>query len=117
MRFIKLQQALNLHIYSNFPLISLFIKIYESQIKRLNHLYLNHMKKYLLFSAVFLISLSAISQQVNMVYDSLLVRKLVADEYGMKNYVLVILKTGPTILAPGAKRDSRQDQQVQTLVI
>jgi uncharacterized protein YciI len=64
------------------------------------------MKKHLLVSAIFLISLSAVSQQVSTVYDSLLARKLGADEYGMKNYVLVILKTGPTILEPGAKRDS-----------
>jgi len=64
------------------------------------------MKKYLLVSALFLISLHADSQQVNSGYDSLLARKLGADEYGMKNYVFVILKTGPTITEPGVKRDS-----------
>lgn len=64
------------------------------------------MKKQLLVTVLFLFSLSSISQQVNSEYDSLLARRLGADEYGMKNYVFVILKTGPTVLEPGAKRDS-----------
>lgn len=64
------------------------------------------MKKHLLITALFLISLNVISQQVNTEYDSLLARKLGADEYGMKNYIFVLLKTGPTIVEPGARRDS-----------
>ena len=64
------------------------------------------MKKHLLVSFFFLISLKLISQQVNSEYDSLLARKLGADENGMKNYIFVILKTGPTVIEPGAKRDS-----------
>jgi uncharacterized protein YciI len=64
------------------------------------------MKKILIVFAFFLFSLNVIPQQVNSEYDSLLARKLGADEYGMKNYVLVILKTGPTVIEQGAKRDS-----------
>ena len=37
-------------------------------------------------------------------YDAALAQKLGADEYGMKRYVLVILKTGPKTDAPAAER-------------
>jgi uncharacterized protein YciI len=39
--------------------------------------------------------LSVYCQSNNPVYDKALAEKLGADEYGMKMYVLVILKTGP----------------------
>jgi len=39
-------------------------------------------------------------------YDSLLAKKLHADAYGMKKYILVLLKTGPTSITDKAKRDS-----------
>jgi uncharacterized protein YciI len=64
------------------------------------------MKKYILIPLFLMVCLGAISQDHNPEYDSVLARKLGADEYGMKNYVLVILKTGPAIVEPGAKRDS-----------
>jgi uncharacterized protein YciI len=54
----------------------------------------------------FALSLSAFSQKLNADYDSVLARKLGADDYGMKNYVLVILKTGSNKLEAGARRDS-----------
>ena len=41
----------------------------------------------------------------NQVYDSTLARKLGADDYGMKSYVFVILKTGPNKMEAGAERD------------
>jgi uncharacterized protein YciI len=34
-------------------------------------------------------------QQENVQYDSILAKKLGADEYGMKEYVMIILNTGP----------------------
>jgi uncharacterized protein YciI len=37
-------------------------------------------------------------------FDAELARKLGADDYGMRNYVLVILKTGPTPVPKGEKR-------------
>ena len=44
---------------------------------------------------LFLIScVSVFAQNTNPNYDAELAKKLGADEYGMKNYVLVILKTG-----------------------
>jgi len=38
-------------------------------------------------------------------FDAELAKKLGADKLGMKNYVLVILKTGPTTVAAGKERD------------
>jgi len=44
---------------------------------------------------IFLSIISALSAQIqNPDYDSVLVKKLGGDEYGMKKYVFVILKTG-----------------------
>jgi uncharacterized protein YciI len=37
-------------------------------------------------------------------FDAELARQLGADDYGMRNYVLVILKTGPTPMPKGEKR-------------
>jgi len=39
-------------------------------------------------------------------YDAALARQLGADENGMRSYVLVILKTGPTPVPKGEKRDA-----------
>jgi len=42
----------------------------------------------------------------NSAYDASLAARLGADENGMRAYVLVILKTGPTPVPPGDKRDA-----------
>lgn len=39
-------------------------------------------------------------------YDAELARRVGADEHGMRSYVLVILKTGPTPVPEGEKRDA-----------
>lgn len=39
-------------------------------------------------------------------FDAELARRLGADEHGMRNYVLVILKTGPNKMPPGPERDA-----------
>lgn len=39
-------------------------------------------------------------------YDAALARRLGADERGMRPYVLVVLKTGPTRVPDGPKRDA-----------
>ncbi len=39
-------------------------------------------------------------------YDAALAERLGADDYGMRRYVLVILKTGPTPLPRGEARDA-----------
>ena len=54
------------------------------------------MKKVTSVIKVFLIfSLSSIAQTTNPQYDKALADSLGGDDYGMKQYVLVILKTGP----------------------
>ncbi len=44
--------------------------------------------------------------QTKPTYDSLLAKKLSADERGMKKYVFCILKTGPANITDKAKKDS-----------
>lgn len=39
-------------------------------------------------------------------FDEPLAQRLGADDYGMKRYVLVILKTGPNKMPPGVERDA-----------
>ncbi|MFK8011501.1 MAG: YciI family protein [Marinicellaceae bacterium] len=54
------------------------------------------MKKALLFITLLLISISATSETEikNQNYDAQLAKKVGADDYGMKSYVFVILKSG-----------------------
>jgi uncharacterized protein YciI len=42
----------------------------------------------------------------NPAYDEALATRFGADEYGMRAYVLVILKTGPNRMPPGEERDA-----------
>ena len=44
--------------------------------------------------SILLLTFSSSAQKINPNYDSTLAKKLGADQYGMKPYVLVILKTG-----------------------
>jgi uncharacterized protein YciI len=45
------------------------------------------------------------AQQPDAGYDEALAKRLGADDYGMRGYVLVVLKTGPNKLPPGLERD------------
>jgi uncharacterized protein YciI len=51
-------------------------------------------------------SFKASAQEVNKNYDEKLAKELKADDYGMKRYVLVILKTGTVTNLPKATQDS-----------
>ncbi|GGH00836.1 hypothetical protein GCM10007422_14360 [Pedobacter zeae] len=53
-----------------------------------------------------MISVNAQEKKPKALYDEALAKKLGADNYGMKMYVLVILKTGPNITETKAKTDS-----------
>lgn len=55
---------------------------------------IKEMKTLLTFVITCLISITIFGQSVNPELDTALSKKLDADEYGMKMYVLVILKTG-----------------------
>ncbi len=65
------------------------------------------MKKGLLviFCSVFL-GTYLYAQTNTQVYDSVLAKRLGADERGMKSYILAILKTGSYKLAAGEERDN-----------
>lgn len=66
--------------------------------------------KALYITLLLLVSMLApgfVSAQSNQaVYDSTLAKKLNADEYGMKKYVMVFLKTGSATNVPKSKSDS-----------
>jgi uncharacterized protein YciI len=54
------------------------------------------MKKLILLSALLLTGIiTAYAQTTKVAYDSLLAKKLGADDYGMKHYVMALLKKGP----------------------
>lgn len=59
----------------------------------------------LLFASLFVPNLGH-SQSNTAAYDSTLAKKLNADEYGMKKYVMVLLKTGSATNVPKSKSDS-----------
>ena len=65
-----------------------------------------YMRSVWFLSIVLVISASAFSQKPNANYDSLLAKKLGADDYGMKSYSLVILKTGSNTSATKTFIDS-----------
>lgn len=51
-------------------------------------------------------AIAANAQSSNPKYDAALAERLGADDYGMKSYILVLLKTGPVTDVPPAVRDS-----------
>lgn len=63
------------------------------------------MKK-LITLPLLVIALMGVAQNENPLYDADLARELGADDYGMKNYIFVILKTGSAeIDDPAAKKE------------
>jgi uncharacterized protein YciI len=67
------------------------------------------MKRSIILVATILLGICAAypqpSDKSNPKYDAELAKKTGADEYGMKNYVLVILKSSSTPVAKGKERD------------
>jgi uncharacterized protein YciI len=55
---------------------------------------------------LFFVLLSAIAFAQKPIYDSVLAKKLGADDYGMKHYVFCILKTGTANITDKEKKDS-----------
>lgn len=64
------------------------------------------MKRLILITFLAVISITAMAQNNNPNYDEALATELSADDYGMKNYVFVVLKTGPAKIEDKAVRDS-----------
>jgi len=65
---------------------------------------MKHVLGFMVSCAVLLLA-PAQAQQAPAGYDEALATRLGADEYGMRRYVLVVLKTGPNKMAPGPERD------------
>jgi uncharacterized protein YciI len=64
------------------------------------------MKSFFFVPAFLCLGLSCFAQNINPKYDSTLAKTFGGDEYGMKMYVLVILKTGPVVIENKTVRDS-----------
>ena len=64
------------------------------------------MKNYFILTLFLFITATVSGQHENHEYDSTLAAKLGADDLGMKSYVLVILKTGPSDIQDRELRDS-----------
>jgi uncharacterized protein YciI len=64
------------------------------------------MKKILFFVFLTVVLYKVNAQVVSNDYDSALARKLGADEYGMKKYILIILKSGTNTGVSSEVRDS-----------
>lgn len=64
------------------------------------------MTKSILYIFLLLFCSNAMAQQNTAGYDSVLAKKLGADDYGMKQYVMVILTTGKADIKEKTRRDS-----------
>lgn len=64
------------------------------------------MKYILTFLIVITAACSMLAQSTNPNYDSELAKKLGADDYGMKSYIFVMLKTGSNESTDNAYKDS-----------
>lgn len=59
----------------------------------------------LTLTAMTVLAPGALHAQAAAAYDEALARSVGADDYGMRPYVLVVLKTGPTRVPAGPERD------------
>jgi uncharacterized protein YciI len=69
------------------------------------------MKKLILLVAIITMSINCLAQNPTAsksVYDAALAKKLGADKYGMKKYVMAFLKSGPNRLQDSAARSQLQ---------
>lgn len=64
------------------------------------------MKKALLIISVVILAGTANARDIDIAYDSTLAKSLGADDYGMKMYVFVMLKTGNREVTDQSVRDS-----------
>src|ERR1700753_3354593 len=75
------------------------------------------MLRNILLIALFSAGLSnCFAQSAKPQYNAQLAQKLGADEYGMKQYVMVFLKAGPTKITDSAKRTKLQKAHLQNIL-
>ena len=73
------------------------------------------MRKNLLIIILFFSSIHCFAQSNNPQYDAQLAKKLGADEYGMKQYVMAFLKAGPNRPKDSAARMELQKAHLQNI--
>ena len=73
------------------------------------------MRKQILGLWLLFASVSLNAQKINEQYDSTLAKKYGANEYGMKSYVLVLLKTGSVVEDNKPRRDSLFDGHMKNI--
>jgi uncharacterized protein YciI len=56
------------------------------------------------------------SSKINPEYDSLLAKRIGADDYGMKKYVVAFLKSGPVKIEDTAKRAELQREHLKNIM-
>jgi uncharacterized protein len=69
--------------------------------------------KNLVLSAIFLSIVPALAQEINPKYDSVLAKRLGADDKGMKAYVAGIIKAGSSEIQNKVVRDSLVNEHVK----
>jgi uncharacterized protein YciI len=73
------------------------------------------MKK-IFITAFSILSLTAAAQSNNQQYDAALAKKLGADEYGMKHYVMALLKEGPHRITDSLKSAELQKAHLKNII-
>ncbi|HVS91358.1 MAG TPA: YciI family protein [Mucilaginibacter sp.] len=74
------------------------------------------MTRIFLIGLLFAASFNCLAQSNNPQYDAGLAKKLGADEYGMKTYVMAFLKTGPNRLKDSAARAQLQKAHLKNIM-
>lgn len=74
------------------------------------------MSKNILTALLLLWCAGCMAQSKNPLYDAGLAKKLGADEYGMKTYVMAFLKTGPNRLKDSAAREELQKAHLKNIM-
>jgi uncharacterized protein YciI len=74
------------------------------------------MNKNILTALLLLICSSCLAQSNNPLYDAELAKKLGADDYGMKTYVMAFLKTGPNRPKDSVARDELQKAHLKNIM-
>jgi uncharacterized protein YciI len=64
--------------------------------------------------AAFLVCMNCFAQN-NSTYDSVFAKKLGADDYGMKHYVIAFLRTGPSVIEDSAARMKLQMEHLKNI--
>jgi len=74
------------------------------------------MSKNILTVLLLLLCAGCLAQSKNPLYDAELAKKLGADEYGMKTYVMAFLKTGPNRLKDSIAREELQKAHLKNII-